>query len=97
MRAAALVMGQESLLEILSEANVRLFRVPFTPKNVNVKHARAPFRFAQLRRARFAAPCNPSILLRCPQLEWPATRSPQGEAWCLLEKVRTYFDENPPL
>jgi hypothetical protein len=54
VRAAAVVMGQQSLFKVLGEADVRLFRVIFTPKNVNIKHARAPFRFAQLRRARFA-------------------------------------------
>ena len=51
---AALIMGKDSLLEIFGEANVRLFRVLFAPKDINVKHAHAPFRSAQLRRARFA-------------------------------------------
>ncbi len=55
MRTAALVMGLKSLLKICREANVGLFRLAFAPKNVNVKHARASFRFAQLRRARFAS------------------------------------------
>jgi len=55
MNAATLIMGQKSLLKIRSEANVGLFRVAFAPKDVNVKHAHASFRFTQLRRARFAA------------------------------------------
>ncbi len=58
MWATALIMGQESLLEIFSEADICLFRVTVAPKYVNVKHARAPFRFAQLRKARFARTRN---------------------------------------
>jgi len=55
MRTATLVMGFKPLLKIRREANIGLFRLAFAPKNINVKHARASFRFAQLRRARFAS------------------------------------------
>ena len=49
-----ILAGRKSLLKIRREANVGLFRLAYAPKNIDVKHARASFRFAQLRRARFA-------------------------------------------
>ena len=55
MGASALIVSQESLFKIFREAQVGLFLVAFATKNVNVKHAHAPFRSAQLCRARFAS------------------------------------------
>jgi hypothetical protein len=39
-----LVMRQEPFLKVTGEAHGCLFRVTFASENVNVKHARAPFR-----------------------------------------------------
>src|SRR5208282_119049 len=39
MRATALVMGEESLFEIPSEADIGLVRPVYTPDDINIKHS----------------------------------------------------------
>jgi len=79
LRAAALVVRQEPLLEVPSETDVRLIRVTFTPENVDIEWPL--LRFASLSFAGHASldPCtlcasfNPHLLQAR-----PATRSPPG-------------------
>ena len=100
MRAATLVVCEEPLFEVLSEPDIGLVRLVYTSDDVDIEHSpcsvslRSLLRFCnQLRRAGFAkSRQNPHLRL----FPWPATRSPQGEAWRRRELNPRPWQTNQP-
>ena len=83
----ALVVRQKSLLKIFCKANVGLFRMAFTPEDINVKHAPCSVSHCSTPQGTLRIRRCHVFMLRTKSPSVACHAQPSGEAWCARREL----------